>query len=280
MGKRPGAPQTHELLDRIAEALGGRELLERVKAVHSRGTVRLGGGGQIQVCGYWENWFTSRGELRNDLSMVGDHYVDTVFQADRKKSWIMNPPDEVRKRMGEEKWNDLHGLAYLNSCSWLFPGRLKGKVTLLGLDDSGAFYIVDVLSAGGTGFRVWVNRGSFLPEKIVYKPTDQVRHPEKQLEKDPVICKLQQTPADLTRNRLRRTANIIGGAVSGDAQFRKANNSGSLITGFRNPDCHAIEVFAGFSNRRVEYGCRDSNIFHIPQFQVAFLNRVCKSTSN
>jgi hypothetical protein len=109
-----------QVLDRWAAALGGREKLEQIRTVHSRGSVETGG-----VKGTFERWSTWRGESRGTLDISGAIHQLNIF--DGKQGWVMDSSGAVHELSAGNLRSAVSG-AYEASESFLFPRRLTGTV--------------------------------------------------------------------------------------------------------------------------------------------------------
>jgi predicted aspartyl protease len=146
-----------QVLDRWAAALGGREELERVRTVHSRGSVETGG-----MKGTFERWSTWRGESRTVLDISGAIHQVTVF--DGKQGWAMDSSGAVHELSAGNLRSAVSG-AYESSDSFLFAGRLAGSIAFVGRDASQSAYVIRLEPEGGNPVTVFLDENTFLPKR-------------------------------------------------------------------------------------------------------------------
>ncbi|HYL76205.1 MAG TPA: aspartyl protease family protein [Bryobacteraceae bacterium] len=141
---------TEQVLDRWAAALGGRAKIEAVRTVHLRGAIEAGG-----IKGTYERWATSNGALRTALDLSTFHPL-TVF--DGQQGW-MQGPNGVAQALAAGVLQGTITSAYEASYSFLFPGRLPGRVELLDP------YILRLTPEGGSPVTVHLDPETFLPQR-------------------------------------------------------------------------------------------------------------------
>ena len=146
-----------QVLDRWAAALGGREKLEQIRTVHSKGSVETGG-----VKGTFERWSTWRGEFRGVLDISGAIHQLNIF--DGKQGWAMDSSGAVHELSGGNL-RSAASSAYEASESFLFPGRLPGAVVLSGHDTNQSAYVVRLEPDGGNPVTVFLDETTFLPKR-------------------------------------------------------------------------------------------------------------------
>ena len=156
--QNPSSALTKEqVLDRWAAALGGREKLEQIRTVHSRGSVEAGG-----VKGTFERWSTWRGESRSTLDISGAIHQLNIF--DSKQGWVMDSSGAVHELSAGNLRSAVSG-AYEASDSFLFPGRLAGTVTFSGRDANQPAYVIRLEPVGGNPVTVFLDDSTFLPKR-------------------------------------------------------------------------------------------------------------------
>jgi predicted aspartyl protease len=146
-----------QILDRWATALGGRDKLEQIRTVHSRGSVETGG-----MKGTFERWSTRLGESRTVLDISGAIHQVTVF--DGKQGWAMDVSGAVHDLSAGNLRSAVSG-AYEATDSFLFPGRLPGTVAFVGRDASQSAYVVRLEPQGGNPVTVFLDENTFLPKQ-------------------------------------------------------------------------------------------------------------------
>jgi len=145
------------MLDRWAGALGGRDKLERIRTVHSLGSVETGG-----MKGTFERWSTWRGESRTVLDISGAIHQVSIF--DGKQGWAMDSSGAVHQLSAGNLRSAASG-AYESSDSFFFPGRLPGAVVFLGRDSSQSAYVIRLEPEGGNPVTVSLDENTFLPKR-------------------------------------------------------------------------------------------------------------------
>jgi predicted aspartyl protease len=146
-----------QVLDRWAAALGGRDKLEQIRTVHSRGSVETGG-----MKGTFERWSTWRGESRTVLDVSGAIHQVNVF--DGKQGWAMDSSGAVHELSAGNLRSAVSG-AYEASDSFLFHGRLAGSVAFMGRDANQSAYVVRLEPEGGNPVIVFLDENTFLPKR-------------------------------------------------------------------------------------------------------------------
>ncbi len=115
-------PGAVPLLDAWANAVGGRERLAALHAVHARGTMTQDGRAAA-----FESWWTDRGERKADSD---DDGVIRRAVFDGRRGWAADPSGLVIELDGAALDVERTG-AYLASDSALVQGRLPGAVELV-----------------------------------------------------------------------------------------------------------------------------------------------------
>jgi hypothetical protein len=144
-----------ELLQRWADALGGRDRLAAIDHMYTKSRVSTSG-----LEGTVEEWTTARGESRQDLDFAGMFGNVTVF--DGKQGWIRDQNGKVKELQGKELEAQVTA-AYFSSLSHLVPGRREASFNVRGLDESGKAYVVDITPEGGKTVTVYLDVESILP---------------------------------------------------------------------------------------------------------------------
>src|SRR5689334_6709650 len=87
-------PAAQPVLDKWAKAMGGREAIAALGAVHGKGSIEKGG-----IVGTIEMWQTPRGE-RREITELGLLRTMRVF--DGTRGWLVDRNGEVRELAGWE----------------------------------------------------------------------------------------------------------------------------------------------------------------------------------
>jgi predicted aspartyl protease len=146
-----------QVLDRWAAALGGRDKLEHIHTIHTRGSVETGG-----MQGTFERWSTWRGEFRMALDFSGAIHQVNIFDA--KQGWAMDANGAVHQLSGGNL-RSAASSAYEASDSFLFPGRLPGVVVFSGRDANQSAYVIRLEPEGGNPVTVFLDDNTFLPKR-------------------------------------------------------------------------------------------------------------------
>jgi predicted aspartyl protease len=153
-------PNAQQMLDDWAHAMGGREALEEIGAIHAKGSYEQGG-----LRGTIELWITPRGERREDI-MLGPLHETRVF--DGTQGWLVDRNREVRELAGFEL-DDQRTLAFRESYAALLVDRRAGAVTRDG----------DKLMFAPEGSKrpetVTFDRGTHLPDTFVRRDGEKMR---------------------------------------------------------------------------------------------------------
>ncbi len=146
-----------QILDRWAAALGGREQLEKVRSVHLKGSIETGG-----MRGTFERWTASRGEFRMALDISGALRQVNIF--DGRQGWVLDTSGAVHELSGANLRSVISS-AYEASHSFLFAGRMPGRVVFAGRDESQAAYVIRLEADGGNPVTVFLDDQTFLPKR-------------------------------------------------------------------------------------------------------------------
>lgn len=146
---------SEQVLDRWADALGGRENLRNVRTIHQRGTVEVGG-----VKGTYERWTTSRAELRMAVEIPGGFRQVSIF--DGQKGWALDSSGTPHELSGGSLRSAVSG-AYEASDSFLFPGRIPGHIELTSEGPNHEAYVLSLEPDGGNPITMYLDERTFLP---------------------------------------------------------------------------------------------------------------------
>jgi outer membrane lipoprotein-sorting protein len=146
-----------QVLDRWADALGGRENLQNVRTIHLHGTIETGG-----MKGTYERWATSHGEFRMAVDLSAAFHQVSVF--DGHEGWLLDTGGMAHELSGGTL-QSVVSAAYEASYSFFFPGRMPGLVDLLGKDASQNAYIFRLEPNGGSPTSVYLDQKTALPQR-------------------------------------------------------------------------------------------------------------------
>lgn len=151
------AVSKEQVLDRWADAFGGRENLQKVRTIHLRGTIETGG-----MKGTYERWATSRGEFRMAVDLSSAFHQVSIF--DGHEGWLLDTGGMAHELSGGSLQSVISA-AYEASYSFFFPGRMPGQVNLLGKDASQHAYIFRLEPNGGSPTTVYLDQSTALPQR-------------------------------------------------------------------------------------------------------------------
>jgi len=150
----PQAP-AGRALDRWADAIGGRETLQGMRTIHLRGTIATSG-----LTGTFERWATSRGQFRMALEVSTAIRQVSIF--DGHQGWTVDASGVSHELTGGSLRSVISS-AYETSDSFLFPGRLPGRVDAAGEDAGHPETALTLVPEGGDPITVYLDGRSFLP---------------------------------------------------------------------------------------------------------------------
>jgi len=140
-----------------ADALGGRENLQTLRAIHFLGSIEMGG-----LKGTYERWTTSHGEFRTVVDLSGAFRQTNIF--DGQKGWALDTTGTVHELSGDAL-RTLISASYEASYSFLFSGRIPGQVDFVGEDSDLDTYLLRLTAENGRVVMVYLDRETFLPSR-------------------------------------------------------------------------------------------------------------------
>lgn len=145
-----------QILDRWADALGGRERLAAVHGLHLQEAIATGG-----LTGSYQSWSDAHGSLHTSVHLGDVIHEDDILAGGQ--GWVRDISGLTHASTG----TDLESLvseAYEASDSQLLPGRMPGQVEFMGVDAMRHAYVLKLAPAGGTPVTVYLDMQSFLPQ--------------------------------------------------------------------------------------------------------------------
>jgi len=133
---RPGSKEG-EVLRSWARALGGSERLRRIENIYVRGRVETGG-----MSGLFEEWRVAKGQHKQNIELGETYKQLTVFNG--RIGWIVDQNGSVQELRGADLESEVTS-AYLASYSYLFPGRMQGRVEHFGEDETNHAHVLKIL---------------------------------------------------------------------------------------------------------------------------------------
>lgn len=164
-GKSKNLTSVDDVLQKMAEALGGRDRLARVSNSRLRLTIEaanLKGPSDLVTC--------ADGSRRQSVNLGNLGEQLTVF--DGKQGWIRDPNGKVRPMAGPEIEDEI-SVGYLENWLYLKSGKLAGRVELVGEDQETKAFIVRVHPEGAQPATLYVDKQTYLPIKIEQPSRDR-----------------------------------------------------------------------------------------------------------
>lgn len=153
---REPANPADKLLLQWANALGGKEKLASIRAVHTRFQLETG-----ELTGTGETWNDAQGRSRQQVELGGTKEL-TVF--DGKQGWTRDTVGKVRALEGKDLENAVTD-AYLGSFSQFITGRMPGNVEYAGME--GPLAKLRIVPERGVPATVFIDTASGLPVREV-----------------------------------------------------------------------------------------------------------------
>ncbi len=212
-------------LDLWAAALGGRERLEAVRTLHLSGSFRTGG-----LEGTYERWATSSGAFRTALEIPGAFRQVIVFNG--CDGWLVDRSGTVTDLSG----GTLEGVvssAFEASNSFLFPGRLPGRVELTGEEGQNG-PVLRLVPTGGSAVTVVLDGKTFLPVREESRGPTGLRTITFTDWKEALGIKypgsVRQSNGDAKLDAIFTTSSVeINGTIPGDLFARPAATAAPII---------------------------------------------------
>jgi predicted aspartyl protease len=153
-------PDAEVLLDAWAKAMGGRDALDALGAVHGKGSYEKGG-----MRGTIELWVTPRGERREEITL-GPLHEARVF--DGTQGWLVDRNGDVRELAGYEL-EDARTVVFRETYAALLVDRRPGTVTR---DGDKLVFSPERSARPET---VTLDRGTLLPDTFVRRDGERMR---------------------------------------------------------------------------------------------------------
>lgn len=147
--------QLEQILDKWAEALGGRGRLTGIKTIHNIYEIKM-----LGLEGTWDEWLTFDGKHRVDLDLAGIFTVSIVKTP--RHCWYMDHNGKVSEMAGKNLEDEIRDI-YLGTWSHLLAGQMAGNATFLGSEPQTGELRVKILPEGGTETTIWLDPQSCLP---------------------------------------------------------------------------------------------------------------------
>ncbi len=156
--------ELQEILNKAADALGGRELLAGIQGFLPEGTLSLPTGSGLAVCGAWSYGFTVVAESRSDSSITGNISVGRVCSP-VTGNWLTTP-DALVLLLPPNQVQDGTGLLFLLTSSWLFDDRMPGTVRLISAGGGAEPIVLETIPEQGSPCRVFLSPKTYLAMEI------------------------------------------------------------------------------------------------------------------
>lgn len=162
------APDAQTLLDRWADAIGGRDRLAEIRSEHTRSAIEVGG-----MTGTAENWTTIEGKARETFDLGGIYKMLTVY--DGTQGWRVDHNGKLQEIQGVALQDRITS-SYLSSYSQFFPERMPGSIEEAIEDSSGTNWLVKISPEGGGEVAVALDKVTSLPSYYIEVEDDRLRH--------------------------------------------------------------------------------------------------------
>ena len=143
------------IVDRCVDALGSAQQLERVSVVHTTFAVTIQG-----LKGTLHEWAASDGRHHIDLDLAGQYKV--VMVLNDGEGWIRNQNGPVSE-LGGQGLKDEVSTAFVSTYSYLIPGRMPGKTTYEGMEETTGYHVLHTAPLGGVEVTFFIDPVTFLP---------------------------------------------------------------------------------------------------------------------
>lgn len=165
VGHAAGDMSLDRVVDRWADALGGRDKIERVVLVHSTASVNIMG-----LSGTLHEWASADGRHQFDLNLADMFKI--VMASDNGSGWKRDQNGQISALAGQELKDEISA-AYVTTMSYLVPGRMPGTLTYEGTEEGTGCYIVRAAPEGGTAVTFYLDPKTFLPVRTEQPQGDQ-----------------------------------------------------------------------------------------------------------
>jgi|GEM_PF-47197 len=162
----PGSKED-EVLRSWERALGGSERLRRIENIYVRGRVETGG-----LSGLFEEWRVAKGQHKQNIELGEAYKQLTVFNG--HIGWIVDQNGSVQELTGADLESEVTS-AYLASYSYLFPGRMQGRVEQLGEDETKHAHVLNILPQGGRPVTFYLDKATSLPLRLERREAERIR---------------------------------------------------------------------------------------------------------
>ncbi len=162
----PGSKED-EVLRSWARALGGSERLRRIENIYVRGRVETGG-----LSGLFEEWRVANGRHKQNIELGETYKQLTVFNG--RIGWIVDQNGSVQELIGADLESEVTS-AYLASYSYLFPGRMQGRVEHLGEDETKHAHVLNILPQTGRPVAFYLDKATYLPLRLERREAERIR---------------------------------------------------------------------------------------------------------
>src|SRR5262245_13632601 len=130
-----------QVLNRAAQALGGKERLQRIESIYTRSKIEVSG-----LKGVAEEWQKSNGQRKEKIDLGNVYKNTTIFNG--QSGWIVDQHDYVSNLTGASLKEQILS-TYLGSFSYLISGRVPGCVAEVSEDQNHQLYVLRIVPQGG-----------------------------------------------------------------------------------------------------------------------------------
>jgi amidohydrolase len=148
-------PTVEYIVGRYTDALGGKQKLESTNVIHTSFVVTIQG-----LKGTLHEWAASDGRHHIDLDLAGQYKV--VMVLNDGEGWIRNQNGPVSE-LGGQGLKEEVSAAFVSTYSYLIPGRMPGKTTFEGIEETTGYHVLHTAPLGGVEVTFFVDPVTFLP---------------------------------------------------------------------------------------------------------------------
>ena len=154
------------VVERWADAMGGRDKIERVNLIHSTASVKIMG-----LDGTLHEWTSTDGRHQIDLNLADIFKI--VIASDNGSGWKRDQNGKLSALSGQELKDEISA-AYVATMSYLVSGRMPGVLIYEGTEDKTGCHMVRAAPEGGVEVTFYLDPKTFLPVRSEQPQQDQM----------------------------------------------------------------------------------------------------------
>jgi len=151
------APTAQQVLDRWADAIGGRDALSKVNTVHLEYEAKMFG-----LDGTLDQWVSTDGRAHSHVSLGGLFDVHSIFSVDH--GWYLDQNGKLSELAGEDLEQEVTS-SYDATWACLVDGRRPGAVQMEGTEDGTGYLILRCEPEGGKPITYYIDPATGLPAR-------------------------------------------------------------------------------------------------------------------